>query len=268
MKTIRQKIYFLLHPELHETKAQKAFDISFMVLILLNIAALLLDSVPSIHNSYGYAFIVFEYISVGIFLIEYILRLWSVVEDPAFSHPVKGRLRFALTPLALADLLSILPSLLIIIRLDFRFLRVLRIFRMLRLFKLSRYSRALELIKNVIKTKRAELLMSFMLLIIMLLFVSCLMYYVENPVQPEEFSSIPQTMWWSVATLTTVGYGDMYPISPFGQFLGGSIAILGIGLFAIPTGIIASGYLQELRNREKKETKCPHCGKVIEKLPV
>lgn len=94
----------------------------------------------------------------------------------------------------------------------------------------------------------------------MLLITSTLMYYIENEAQPENFSSIPQTMWWGIATLTTVGYGDIYPITGFGKLLGGLIAILGIGLFALPTGILASGFSEQLARGNTNSNKCPNCG--------
>jgi voltage-gated potassium channel len=127
---------------------------------------------------------------------------------------------------------------------DLRYLRIFRLLRLARIFKLTKYNKAIHSVKLVISAKKEILTISFILIGIILYLVSALMYYVENAAQPEVFSSIPKTMWWGVATLTTVGYGDIYPITALGRILGGIIAILGIGVFAIPTGIIASGFTE------------------------
>ena len=147
---------------------------------------------------------------------------------------------------------------------DLRLLRVLRIFKIFRLFKIARYITALSLINRVMKDKREELVVSLIFTVFLLLIASTLMYHVENGAQPERFSSIPETMWWGIATLTTVGYGDMYPITALGKILGGVISIIGIGLFALPTGILASGFSEELARRKEGAEVCATCGQTIE----
>lgn len=119
---------------------------------------------------------------------------------------------------------------------------------------------ALALINRVVNQKKEELVISLIFTLFLLLITSTLMYYIENEAQPENFSSIPETMWWGIATLTTVGYGDIYPVTPLGQFIGGVIAVIGIGLFALPTGILASGFSEELSNRKENANCCPTCG--------
>ncbi|MDQ3101703.1 MAG: potassium channel family protein, partial [Bacteroidota bacterium] len=126
-------------------------------------------------------------------------------------------------------------------------------------FKLARYMNALNMIRHVFKEKREELTISLIFTLFILLMTSAMMYYVENAAQPEAFVSIPQTMWWGIATLTTVGYGDVYPITPLGKLLGGAIALIGVGLFALPAGILASGFGEELAHKKKHHT-CPNCG--------
>lgn len=176
-----------------------------------------------------------------------------------------GRLKFMLTPLALVDLFAILPFYLpILIPLDLRFLRVLRLIRIFRLFKLGRYSDALKLMGRVIKAKKAELFITLFIVFILLILSSSILYYVENETQPEVFSSIPSAMWWGISALTSVGYGDAYPMTPLGKFLGAIISLLGIGLIAMPTGILGAGFVEEIRKKRMAQKTCPNCGVEIE----
>lgn len=199
------------------------------------------------------------------FTIEYLLRLWSCTVDSRFRNPVLGRIRFALRPLLIIDLVAILPFYLpIIIPFDLRFLRALRLIRILRMLKMGRYSESLRLFASVLKSKKEELVIAVFVTFILLIVSSSLMYFVENEAQPENFSSIPDAMWWGVATMTTVGYGDVYPVTPVGRFLGAIIAILGIGMFALPAGILASGFVEEIQKRRTGHIRCPYCGKNID----
>jgi voltage-gated potassium channel len=168
--------------------------------------------------------------------------------------------------MALIDLLSILPFyldfILPLFPIDLRALRILRLFRLLRLFKIARYLKALNIMQAVLRERKEQITVSIMFILFLLVVVSTLMYYAENEAQPDTFSSIPATMWWGIETLTTVGYGDMVPITPYGKLLGGMIAILGIGLFALPAGIFSSGLTEHLHRSGKKkgQKRCPHCG--------
>nr|WP_274704479.1 ion transporter [Salinimicrobium profundisediminis] len=238
------------------------FDVFIISLILLNILALVLESVIPIKQQYHEQFVLFETFSVLIFTLEYVLRVWSANVKPKYSRSVIGNFKYACTPLAVIDLLAILPFYLPFLGIDLRLLRMFRIFRVFRLFKIARYLTALELMERVLIKKKEELMVSLIFTVFLLLLASTLMYYVENEAQPEHFSSIPETMWWGIATLTTVGYGDMYPVTGLGQFLGGIIAIIGIGLFALPTGILAAGFSEEVSQKAKKEGACPNCGNI------
>lgn len=243
------------------------FDIVLILLISLNVLAIVLESVEPIRQAHAQLFRNFEIISVAFFTVEYVLRVWTANADPRYRTPLLGNLRYAITPLAIIDLLAFLPFYLPFFGFDLRTLRILRLFRLFRLFKIARYLKALRLMNSVLREKREELAISLIFTLFMLLITSSIMYYVENEAQPKQFSSIPQTMWWSIATLTTVGYGDVYPITPLGKFLGGAIAILGIGLFALPTGILASGFSEQLAKENQTRTllNCPKCGHEIEK---
>jgi voltage-gated potassium channel len=145
---------------------------------------------------------------------------------------------------------------------DLRFLRILRMMRILRIAKLGRYSQSLQILQRVMAAKKEQLLCTVFVLVLLVIVAASLLYYAENHVQPEAFSSIPAAMWWAVSTLTTVGYGDIYPMTGLGKFMASIIAVLGIGVFALPAGIFGAGFVEEIGRREKP-TQCPHCGKEI-----
>lgn len=238
---------------------------SLVGLIVLNVLAVMAESVAWIKADYGTWLAGFETFSVAVFVAEYVLRLWSCTVNRRFRGTVLGRLRFILTPLAIVDLLAVLPALLLWVGVDLRFLRVLRLARLIRLGKLGRYSRALQAIWHVVRAKRAELVMALMWMALALVLASSLMYMAENEQQPEAFSSIPATMWWGIMTLTTVGYGDVYPITTLGKLTAALSAIVGIGLFALPAGILGSAFVEvwEQRKAERPDS-CPHCGKSVD----
>jgi len=166
--------------------------------------------------------------------------------------------------MALIDLFAILPFYLpMLIPVDLRFLRALRLFRLLRLLKMGRYSNAMRVVGSILKRKRPELVVIFVIILVLLIISSSLMYYVENVAQPEKFGSIPETFWWSICTLTTVGYGDVTPVTPFGKVCAGFIALLGIGMFALPAGILASGFEEEMLRKGSTKLSCPYCGNTV-----
>lgn len=259
-KGLKKRVYQIMSVSNSKGDFSWYFDIFIISLIFLNIVAIVLESVAPIKREYHQEFFLFEIFSVFIFTIEYVLRIWSANANPKYSQPGAGNLKFACTPLAVIDLLAILPFYLPFLGIDLRLLRMLRMFRVFRLFKIARYLTAIKLMERVLKKKKEELMVSLIFTVFLLLLASTLMYYVENEAQPEHFSSIPETMWWGIATLTTVGYGDMYPVTGLGQFLGGVIAIIGIGLFALPTGILAAGFSEEVSQKAKEEGACPTCG--------
>lgn len=230
-------------------------------LIILNVFSLLLASYKEIFTEFKVFFELFEIFSVIIFSIEYVLRLWT-----AELHFEKGtgfskRLRFSLSTYGLIDLIAILPFYLpLFFPFDLRVLRILRLFRLLRIFKLGRLSKSLQTIMSVLKDSRSELSLTLFVAFILLILSSTLMFYVENDAQPDKFENIGQSLWWSVATLTTVGYGDIYPITPLGKLLSSVIAIIGIGVLALPTGIISSAFINRLEKDKIKECECPKCG--------
>jgi len=264
---MRARVYELFEPKPDDGPLDKLVNITLMTLILLNVAAVVLDTVHVYRVHYHALFHAFEVVSVLIFSVEYLMRLWSCTSQPEFRHPVTGRLRFAFTALALVDLAAILPFYLpLILPIDLRMLRILRIFRTLRVIKIVRYSESMRVLGHVLRMKRDDLLVTVSSACLLLLVASSVVYAVENPAQPDKFPDIPSTIWWGVVTLTTVGYGDVYPITVLGKRLGGLIAFLGIGMFALPAGILGSGFVEEMQQHRRTETGCcPHCGRPLSK---
>lgn len=263
MRKIKKRIFEIIEVAKEGDIASKIFDIFIISLIIFNILFLLLSTVEQINIRFHIFFYYFELISVIVFTIEYILRIWTCDFIKGYEKGIFGKIKFMFSPMLLLDLFAFLPFYIpYLIKIDLRFFRVFRLLRIFRIFKLGRYSVALKTIGNVIKSKKEELIISIFVLLILLIFASCLMYYIENLVQPDKFKTVFDAMWWAIATLTTVGYGDIYPITPLGRILGSFIALLGIGFFALPTGIIASGFAEEIKRKDLKNkiVKCPHCG--------
>ncbi|MBX3267656.1 MAG: ion transporter [Acidobacteria bacterium] len=267
-----EQLKFKIYDVLVETEDGETIDriVAFllMLLIMLNVIAVVLESVDSIAASYASEFYYFEIFSVAVFTLEYLLRLWIAPLDPRYSGAVRGRIRYAFTPMAVIDLLAILPAFIpLFFAVDLRMMRVLRLFRLFRLLKLGRYVDSLDSLGRVVRAKREVLLVTTTMIVILLLFAGSLMYAAESDAQPDKFPDIPSALWWGIATLTTVGYGDVFPITPLGKLLGGAIAFLGIGMFALPAGILASGFAEEVERRRAKAraaSTCPHCGEPVE----
>ena len=264
---LKRRIYEILEVGDPNDRASRVFGIFLISLITLNALTLVISTVRSIYEAAPWFFKLFETVTLFIFLVEYSLRLWSCTTDPNYTRPVSGRLRFALTPLAFIDLVAIFPSFVAILAsitfgleiLDLSFLRAVRL--LARVAKLSRYSSGVRALGRVMHQKREELLTVVLVLFVLLLMASSLMFFAERDAQPDKFASIPSAMWWSVITLTTVGYGDVFPATVVGRMIAGVIAILGIGLFALPAGILGSGFLEELQHRRRSGVRvCPHCG--------
>jgi len=242
--------------------ASRLIGVSLVTLIAANVIAVILESVPELANRYGECFRWFEIVSVGIFTVEYVFRIVFCYQDDRYSKPLTGRLKYMLSPMAVIDLLAILPFYLpMIFVLDLRFLRALRLLRVVRILKLGRHSDALNMLSRVFVRKKEELSICIFAVLLLLVIVSSVMYHAEHETQQEAFSSIPATMWWGVTTLTTVGYGDIYPVTAWGKVLAAFMAILGVGLFALPAGILASGFAEEIQSQKTKN--CPHCGKQL-----
>lgn len=266
----KKKIHGLLHPEIVGDKHwDKVINVFIIILIVLNVIAVVLETVKPIHDKYETFFYYFDMVSVVIFSVEYVLRVWSSNHEEKYKHSLWGRLKYMLSPGALIDLIAIIPSFLhAFIGLDLRVLRMLRLLRILRLFRLTAYTKPAQMIANVFRKRANELALSFILAMFLIIIASCILYFAEHLYPDEEtskFTSIPATLWWSVVTLTTTGYGDMYPLTTIGKIMAGTIMLTGIAFFALPAGIITAGFIDEFRiNRVKKTHRCPNCGELIE----
>lgn len=237
-------------------------DIALMVLIAISVAAVVLDTIPSMAERYGDILLAVEVFSVGVFTVEYLLRIWSCTAKPRYAHPVWGRLKYMFTPLLLIDLLAILPFYMPLCGADLLFIRSVRLFRLFRVFKLGRYSDAFVLLVRVIQDKKEELLAATSMILFLLFISSGVMFYLERDAQPQTFTSILEALWWGVSTLTSVGYGDILPVTAEGKIVGGIVQILGVGLFALPAGVFAAGFTEAMA-RKRKPSICPHCGKEV-----
>ncbi|MDX1655162.1 MAG: ion transporter [Candidatus Competibacteraceae bacterium] len=228
----------------------RVVDIILEVLIIANVLAVVLESVEALEAQYRELFRWFNLVSVLIFTVEYLLRLWCAPERyPDDARPNLPRLRWAVTPLALADLLAILPFYLsMFVVLDLRFLRLLRLLRVL---KLARYSVAMKLLGDVFREEAGTFGTTLFILLVVMVLAASGIYVVEHQAQPEAFGSIPAAMWWAVATLTTVGYGDVTPITSLGKMFGACITIVGVGMVALPSGLLASAFSEQLRRRRE-----------------
>jgi voltage-gated potassium channel len=268
-KKTKNRLYDILVETEDGELVDRIVAVFLMILIVLNSAAVVLETVDELDARYGSIFNALEMVSVTVFTVEYLLRLWVAPLDVRYSKPFWGRLRYAFSLMALIDLLAVLPTFLpLLFPIDLRIVRFLRIFRLFRLFKMSRYVESLNTLDDVVRSKKEELVVIVVMILMLLLFSSSLMFIVENEAQPDKFPNIPAAMWWGVATLTTVGYGDVYPITPLGKLLSGFIAFLGIGIFALPTGLLASGFAEEVKKRRERERilLCPRCGGDVSSL--
>lgn len=230
-------------------KSSATLDYFLITLISLNVLAIILESVPAFHARWHLELKWFEIGSVAVFTVEYLLRVWSCIETPPFDsqRAFKARLRYMASPLAVIDLIAIAPFYLaFLIPVDLRFLRIIRL---LRVFKLTRYSAAMGLILDVFKEEASAFLASFFVLMMLLVLASSGIYLLEHELQPDKFGSIPDAMWWAMATLTTVGYGDVVPITGLGKLFGGFITLIGMGMVALPAGILASGFANQFARR-------------------
>ena len=247
---IRKRTAELVFSVNRESRASRLVDTGLMLLISLNVMAVVLESVEPIRLAAPNFFFGFEVFSVTIFTLEYFARVWAVVDDswrPEYQASITGRLRYMFTWMAIIDLLAIAPFYLAMFAgAD---LRVLRALRLLRIFKLTRYSSAMTLLIQVFREDIRTIMAAMFVCTLLVFMASSLAYLFEHAAQPETFSSIPASMYWAVITMTSVGYGDMVPITSMGKLLGAAIGVMGLGMVALPAGIIASGFNNALHRR-------------------
>ena len=266
---IRRRLYEVLERARDDDRLSAVVDIAIISVIGVNVVAIVIETLPWVTPRLARVLYLLEVVSVVLFTVEYVLRLWTARYRRPGQGGLAGALRFAVSPAGLIDLLAIVPFYLPLIGVDLRFVRVLRIARFLRLLKLGRYLRSVSLFGKVLRERRDELLITVMMTALVLLVASILMYYIEGEAQSDKFPNILSSLWWAVVTLTTIGYGDVVPVTGWGRLLSGLVAVMGIGLVAVPTGIVSSGFIEELAKRRRNDGDgeaeaaggfCPHCG--------
>ncbi len=264
---MRRRLYEVLERARDDDRLSAVVDIAIISVIGVNVVAIVIETLPWVTPPLARVLYLLEVVSVVLFTVEYVLRLWTARYRRPGQGGLAGALRFAVSPAGLIDLLAIVPFYLPLIGVDLRFVRVLRIARFLRLLKLGRYLRSVSLFGKVVRERRDELLITVMMTALVLLVASILMYYIEGEAQSDKFPNILSSLWWAVVTLTTIGYGDVVPVTGWGRLLSGLVAVMGIGLVAVPTGIVSSGFIEELAKRRRNDGDgeaadgfCPHCG--------
>jgi voltage-gated potassium channel len=249
-KTARQRAYEILERGAAGDWTDEIVHGALVALIIVNVVAVVVESVPAYGERYAGLFLAIELFSVAVFTAEYAVRLWCAPEHgPWQGTPAwKARLKLALQPHSLIDLIAILPFFVeLATPLD---LRTLLLLRLLRFFKIARYSPGMATLFEAIYSERRGLVASVIILAGTTVVVASLMQIVEGAAQPAKFGTIPDAMYWSVVTLTTVGYGDVTPITPLGKIIAGVTAIIGIIMLALPVGLLASAFAREIQRRD------------------
>ncbi len=250
--SLRRRIYIALEGGSAAGFAGTIVETGLIALIIANVAAFTLQSVPSVRNAMPRAFLRFEALSIGIFTVEYLMRLWCAPEDPLFGDRGRlgGRIAYALRPMMLIDFMAVLPGYLALFFFPVPDFRVLRLVRLMRLLKIARYSPALSTLAQVIVDERRALFGALLLMLCAMVFAAATMNAVEGAALPAKFGTIPEAMWWAIETLTTVGYGDVVPVTAAGRIVAGITMITGVGLLALPVGIIATGFVSTIHRRD------------------
>jgi voltage-gated potassium channel len=252
LNSLRSKAYRQLEPAAWPRTGLSPVNLALVILIIVAVLEAVLDTEPMISGGREEMFADLEFAIGIIFLVEYAARLWVAVENPRFKGSRFPRLRYALTPIAIIDFLAVVPALFAFGGAPSLVLRFFRILRILRLAKLGRMSRAWEHIREAFYDKRHEFGLVLVLLLLTVLISGSLMYFAEGDAQPDKFGSIPRALWWAIITMTTIGYGDTYPITALGRLLGGVIAIAGVMMIALPTGIFASSFTEAMERQRQK----------------
>lgn len=252
--TLRRRAYQVLERAQPGDTLSKVVDLAILALIVLNILALMLETIPALAEHWGRFFELFNTVSVIIFTVEYLLRIWASAEADTPGSSFVRRLKYIFSIMAIIDMAAILPFYLELLSreflaIDMLFLRSVRLMRVLRIFKIGRYSNALGTMARVFRKKRDDLLVALLVIAILLVFFANLMYHIESTAQPGVFTNAFQAMWWGIVTVTGVGYGDIYPVTIAGKIFGGAIAILGVVTVAIPIGILGSAYVEDAASK-------------------
>ena len=244
--TFRQKLYALVNPTETSGRLHEIFDFFIIVWVIISVTAVILESIASVIYYVGVEFVIIDTVAVAIFSTEYLIRIYTCVENPKYQHWLNGRIASAKEPSNLIDLLAILPFFLESLLSHLFDLRFLRVFRLMRLLKLMRYSDATKSLFIVCKREWPVMKASAFIMLLLVMLAACLGYVFEHEAQPDKFENIPQSIYWAVITLASVGYGDISPVTPMGRIMTIVLALLGIGIFAIPAAILSSGLNDQL----------------------
>jgi len=245
-RTFRQKVHALVYTSAYGGTIHNIFEVFINVWVLISVTAVVLESVHSINYILHLQFVILDTVAVAIFTTEYVMRIYSSVEEPGFKGAVAGRLKQAKTPSTMIDLLAILPFFLEVFLHHLFDLRFLRIFRLARLLKLARGSDASAVMFKVIAREWPVLVAATFIMFLLVILTASLGYLFEHEAQPEKFENIPTAIYWAVITLASVGYGDISPVTPVGRAVTVVLSLVGIGIFAIPAALLASSFSDEL----------------------
>ncbi len=253
---VERALYYIVDEKDESNRLSKSFNYFLMVLITLSVGEMALETDDSIFVPYMRYFTMFDIFTVMVFSVEYIIRIMTAHLDPENAGKTRWQsIRSYMFSFAgIVDLVSILPFYLTFTKIDLRVLRMIRLMRFLRVFKITRYNNSMKLVVDVIRDKSSEIGVIMGLIIIIMIISSFIMFYAEHDAQPEQFPNVLGCLWWAVVTMTTIGYGDVYPITLVGKIVGSTMALLGIGLVAMPTGIISAGFLEKVNERKDKKT--------------
>jgi len=271
MTNVKSFIYNHIRDDDDNDFLSNIIDGIIVFLIIINVLIIFLDTFQDIRNFILPLYKYIDIFSIIIFSIEYILRVWTsdLISLYKNKSPIKARFKYIFSPKAIIDMISLLSFYLPLFSFNnFRILRIVRLVRILSLLKVNRYSKAMVTLGKVIKNKSIQLISSFFIVSVLIIFASLLMYYIENEAQPGTFDNAFSSLWWAIATLTTVGYGDIYPVTIIGKILGIFISLMGIAIIAIPTGIISAGFIEQIDEAKDKIKYCPHCGKKKKKYRI
>lgn len=246
-RTLRQKVHALVWPSSYGGKLHEYFDTFIVIWVVVSVVAVVLESVESLHFILNLEFIILDTVAVTIFTLEFMMRVYSVPEEPKFGGSVSGRFNFVKSPGALIDFLAILPFFLEALLNHLLDLRFLRVFRLMRLLKLTRYTGATKTLGIVLRREWPVLGASAFVMLLLVVLTASLGYLFEHEAQPDKFENIPQAIYWAVITLASVGYGDISPVTPMGRTMTIILALLGIGIFAIPAALLSSAFTDQLR---------------------
>ncbi len=256
-KHFRQKLFHILHKPSPQNPWARYANYLLAALIVSNALFVAIETVPAIGQTYHVYFVVFEGLSTSIFALEYLARIWVCVEQGRYQRPIAGRIRYALSPLPILDLIVILTFWSPV---DLRFLRVARMVRLLKVLNLVHFEESLGRLGAALQRRKELLIVAVVMMVFCIYASAAILYQVEHGAQPDVFSSIPGTLWWAMTTLTTIGYGDMVPITGFGKLCAGLISVFGIGVFALPSAIVTAAIV-EAGASDVSPARCHHCGK-------